>query len=124
MRYIVLFLAGCGTIDITYDTTPCENVDLGSEADIFAERDGEDVHIYRMPVFVGDTSVFVPELSFDGTRIFVRERWVEPEPPTAELCLTPTVQLIQPPERSFTIEWYLGDSVIPDYVVPVDVKSL
>lgn len=124
MRYAILFLTGCGSIDITYDTNPCENVDLSSDADVYAARSGEDINIYRMPVFVGDTSIFVPELSFDGTRIFVREQWVEEEASESELCLTPSVRLISPPNRTFTVEWYLGDSVIPDYVIPVNVGDL
>ena len=60
MRYAILFLTGCGSIDITYDTNPCENVDLSSDADVYAARSGEDINIYRMPVFVGDTSILFP----------------------------------------------------------------
>jgi hypothetical protein len=125
MRWLgFVFLMGCGAIDLAAETPPCEDVDLGGEPVVSAVLDGEDVRIFRMPVFVGDQDVFAPQLSFEGTTIFVREAWDVSDESEADVCRGPTIRLLSPPERTFTIEWYLGDAVIPDYRFKVNAGDL
>lgn len=112
---IALFLVGCGAIDLVPQSLPCENVDLNAEPYLIATEDGEDVLISRLPVFVGDADVFSPTFDFEGSTIFVYEGWNESEDSVDDVCRSATIRLVDPPQREFTVEWYLGDSVIPDY---------
>ena len=125
MRYLgLIWLTACGAIDVGVETTPCENVELDAEPTVMTERDGDDVRIFRMPVFVGDVDVFTPELSFEGSTIFIRENWTESEDSTADVCRSPTVRLLDVPSRTFTIEWYLDESVIPDYRFKLNTSDM
>jgi len=117
MRFLLLLLVGCGPIDIVNETTPCEDVEFDGETILDVKQDGEDVLVFRTPVFVGDQDAFAPELTFDGATIFVREGWQEAEDSENEVCRSPTVRLISPPSREFAVEWYLNDGVIPDFRV-------
>ena len=115
MRLFIVFLMGCGAIDLVPQSVPCENVDLNAEPSLSATQDGDDVLISRLPVFVGDADVFSPTFDFEGSTIFVYEAWEESEDSVDDVCRSATIRLVDPPQREFTVEWYLGDGVVPDY---------
>ncbi len=117
MRWLCLALLGCGAVDISTEQLPCENVSFDAEPTVEISPDGDDVLVYRTPVFVGDMDSFEPELEFDGRTVFVREAWTDSEESTDEVCRNPTVRFVRPPSGEFAVEWYLSESVIPDFRV-------
>ena len=122
--FLVLALSACGPIDIRPEAVPCENVDLADEPSLQVTRDGDDVLVSRLPIFVGDADVFSPDLMFDGNSILVTERWVENEESESDVCRSATLRLINPPQREFVVEWYLGNSVVPDERVRFKLSDL
>ena len=103
-------------------TRICENVDLSSDADVYAAR-SERTSIFTGCQFSLAIHHFVPELSFDGTRILMRNNGLK------RRLLNQTLPDSKCSSHPLTEPYIYGgvvprDSVIPDYVIPVNVGEL
>ena len=117
MKWFLLALMGCGSVDISTEQQPCEDVNFDAEPTVQVSGDGGDVLVFRTPVFAGDMDRFAPDLEFDGRTIFVRELWERSDESVNNVCRNPIVRFVEPPAGEFAVEWYLSDSVIPDFRV-------
>jgi hypothetical protein len=112
---MILAMAGCGQINVSADMFPCESVELDAETDLFVKADGQDVLVYRAPVFSGNNDTFSPTITFERGILFVREGWEPSEESDGELCVSPAVRYVDPPQKELIVEWYMGDEIAPDF---------
>ena len=121
---IILALTGCAQINVSADMFPCESVELDAEPDLYVRADGDDVLVFRAPVFVGNKDVFSPTISFERGVLFVREAWEPSEESDGELCVSPAVRYVDPPNSKLTVEWYLGTEIAPDFRMTFKASEL
>lgn len=109
-----LAAGGCGTkaLDVEALTLGCEDIDLNDppDASIGSAERGDQVDVFREPVFLAADLQFDPQFVQGPDRVEVYERWVG-DGDGVETCLRPTVRFTDPPS-GLAVLWFLeGESV-------------
>jgi len=103
---LLLLLMGCGDVSITYDTLPCEDWDFeNGESSFEHDTTGGDIVVWRTGVIQGCDDAFEPIIEGDGDIIRITEGWSSGGG-DCELCMTPTVTVMDPRAGEYEIYWF------------------
>ena len=124
MLLIGLLLTGCNQeVQLSYYTDTCTDWDLSkTEPELWVDKNGVDITLVRMGVDQPFGAKFSPEIQASGWRIQIFEDWdfEATEEDDDVVCLGPTVVMKDPPEGTYTIQWFPQ----PNVITPVHTQEV
>jgi hypothetical protein len=117
-------LVACGpSVEIQVESNACTDVNLADppDAELVVEEDGADLLVYVHPDFAGGGDLFVPEIEDEGHRLLIREKWEVADEGAEQLCINPTLRLVDVPSGTWKFIWYEGDAVAPLFNVEYEI---